>query len=45
MNIHKNARLALARRIEMVQDITERGLSAGSARCHCARPTLAAQEL
>ncbi|MBC5767937.1 IS481 family transposase [Ramlibacter albus] len=27
MNIHKNARLSLARRIEMVQDITLRGLS------------------
>ena len=31
MNIHKNARPALARRIEMVQDITERGLSACAA--------------
>jgi transposase InsO family protein len=28
MNIHKNARLTLARRLEMVQDITIRGLSA-----------------
>jgi len=28
MNIHKNARLTLARRIEMVQDITEHGLNA-----------------
>ena len=28
MNIHKNARLSLARRIELVQDITLRGLSA-----------------
>jgi len=28
MNIHKNARLSLARRIELVQDMTERGLSA-----------------
>ena len=28
MNIHKNARLSLARRIELVQDITVRGLSA-----------------
>jgi transposase InsO family protein len=27
MNTHKNARLTFARRIEMVQDITERGLS------------------
>ncbi len=27
MNIHKNARLTLARRIEMIQDITVRGLS------------------
>lgn len=32
MNIHKNARLTLARRIEMVQDITVRGLSAPTAR-------------
>jgi transposase InsO family protein/transposase-like protein len=31
MNIHKNARLSLARRIEMVQDITLRGLSVGEA--------------
>lgn len=31
MNIHKNARLALARRIEMVQDITMHGLSACAA--------------
>src|SRR3954470_1580800 len=28
MNIHKNARLTLARRLEMVQDMTFRGLSA-----------------
>ena len=28
MNIHKNARLSQARRIELVQDITVRGLSA-----------------
>ena len=28
MNIHKNARLSLARRIELIQDITQRGLSA-----------------
>ena len=28
MNIHKNARLSLARRIELIQDITVRGLSA-----------------
>ena len=28
MNIHKNARLSLARRIELVQDITVRGLTA-----------------
>ena len=27
MNTHKNARLTFARRIEMVHDITERGLS------------------
>jgi transposase InsO family protein len=33
MNIHKNARLTLARRLEMVQDITVRGIS----------PVLAAQ--
>lgn len=31
MNIHKNARLTLARRIEMVQDITVHGLSACAA--------------
>ena len=31
MNIHKNARLTFARRLEMVQDITERGLSQGAA--------------
>jgi transposase InsO family protein len=31
MNIHKNARLSLARRIEMVQDMTLRGLSACAA--------------
>lgn len=31
MNIHKNARLSLARRIELVQDITMRGLTAGQA--------------
>lgn len=31
MNIHKNARLTLARRMEMVKDITERGLSANCA--------------
>ena len=31
MNIHKNARLTFARRLEMVQDITERGLSQGVA--------------
>jgi len=28
MNIHKNARLSLARRIELIQDLTQRGLSA-----------------
>ena len=27
MNIHKNARLTFARRLEMVQDVTQRGLS------------------
>jgi transposase InsO family protein len=31
MNIHKNARLSLARRIELIQDITVRGLSASQA--------------
>jgi transposase InsO family protein len=31
MNMHKNARLTFARRLEMVQDITERGLSQGAA--------------
>jgi len=31
MNTHKNARLTYLRRLEMVQDITERGLSAAEA--------------
>jgi transposase InsO family protein len=31
MNTHKNARLTFARRLEMVQDVTERGLSQGAA--------------
>ncbi len=31
MNIHKNARLTLLRRIQMVKDMTERGLSATTA--------------
>jgi transposase InsO family protein len=31
MNIHKNARLTLARRLEMVQDMTVRGLTAPAA--------------
>ena len=31
MNTHKNARLTYLRRLEMVQDITERGLSAAQA--------------
>jgi transposase InsO family protein len=31
MNTHKNARLTFARRLEMVQDITERGLSQAAA--------------
>lgn len=31
MNIHKNARLSLARRVEMIQDITQRGLSVSTA--------------
>jgi transposase InsO family protein len=31
MNTHKNARLTFARRLEMVQDITQRGISQGAA--------------
>ena len=31
MNTHKNARLTFARRLEMVQDITQRGLSQAAA--------------
>lgn len=31
MNIHKNARLTFARRLEMVQDVTQRGLSHAAA--------------
>ena len=31
MNTHKNARLTFARRLEMVQDITERGVSQAAA--------------
>jgi len=31
MNTHKNARLTFARRIEMVHDVTERGLSVPAA--------------
>jgi len=31
MNMHKNARLTVVRRIEMVRDMTERGLSPGAA--------------
>lgn len=31
MNIHKNARLTLLRPIQMVKDLTERGLSATAA--------------
>ncbi len=31
MNIHKNARLTLARRVEMVKDMTERGLCVSAA--------------
>jgi transposase len=31
MNTHKNARLTYLRRVEMVQDITEQGLSASDA--------------
>lgn len=34
MNTHKNARLTYARRLEMVQDITERGSSVADAACH-----------
>ena len=33
MNIHKNARLTYVRRLEMVQDITERGSSVADAAC------------
>lgn len=33
MNTHKNARLTYLRRLEMVQDITERGASASQAAC------------
>jgi transposase InsO family protein len=42
MNTHKNARLTFARRLEMVQDITERGLShAGAAAAHgVSKPTV-----
>lgn len=31
MNIHKNARLTLARRVEMVKDMTQRGINANAA--------------
>ena len=31
MNTHKNARLTFARRLEMVQDVTQRGLSQAAA--------------
>jgi hypothetical protein len=31
MNTHQNARLTIARRLEMVHAITERGLSEGAA--------------
>ena len=42
MNIHKNARLSLARRIDLVQDITQRGLSAcQAARLHGVTPPTA----
>jgi transposase InsO family protein len=34
MNTHKNARLTYLRRLELVQDITERGLSASEAGLH-----------
>ena len=33
MNTHKNARLTYLRRLEMVQDLTEGGLSAAEAGC------------
>jgi copper homeostasis protein CutC len=33
MNIRKNARLALARRIEMVRGIVERGLTPAEGAC------------
>lgn len=33
MNTHRNARLTYLRRLEMVQDITERGASASEAAC------------
>jgi transposase InsO family protein len=33
MNTHKNARLTFLRRLEMVEDITKRGLSASQAAC------------
>jgi len=42
MNTHKNARLTYARRIEMVQDVTQRGLSpAGAAVAHGVTATTA----
>ena len=42
MNIHKNARLTFARRLEMVQDVLERKLShaAASAKHHVSVPTV-----
>jgi transposase-like protein len=42
MNSHKNARLTFARRLEMVLDITEGGLSvAEAASRHCVTPPTA----
>lgn len=42
MNIHKNARLTLARRLEMIQDVLERKFSraAAAAKHHVSEPTV-----
>jgi hypothetical protein len=42
MNIHKNARLTFARRLEMVQDVLERKLThaATAAKHHVSVPTV-----
>jgi copper homeostasis protein CutC len=37
MNIHKNARLTLARRMELVNDIFEGGLAPYAAAARCCR--------